>query len=197
MIPSEFIANITLSSQIVEIIPSPGGDFDVRRQAGAQRPLKQHLGGLQPHLIIICSDPQPPNLGRPSQRPHARRAECRDCRQLRNLHDGKRRLDTFGDGELFADRFDRRELDATIAKLPKRQLTGVSRGFDHRAIRFSTLQERKVCAGVKQRGPRSARHRGLRRRARAERAKSSPGMSRRRSSFAAAGGNGSRLGVEV
>jgi len=89
-------------------------------QAGAQRALEQHVGGLQPHCIIICSDPQPPNLGRPSQRPHACRAECRDCRQLRNLHDGKRRLDALGDGELLADCLDRREPDAAIAKLPER-----------------------------------------------------------------------------
>ena len=60
---------------------------------------EQHLGGLQPRLIIVRSDPQPPNLGRPAQRPHARRAECRDCRQLRNLHDRERRLDALGDDD--------------------------------------------------------------------------------------------------
>ena len=77
----------------------------MRLQAGAQRALEQHLGGLQPRLIIVRSDPQPPNLGRPSQRPHARCTERRDGRQLRNLHDGQRRLDALGDGELLADLF--------------------------------------------------------------------------------------------
>ena len=75
-------------------------------QAGAQRALEQHLGGLQPRLIIVRSYPQALNLGRPSQRPHARRTERRDGRQIRNLHDGERRLDALGDGELLADFFD-------------------------------------------------------------------------------------------
>ena len=75
----------------------------MRLQAGAQRPPEEYLGGLQPRFIIVCGDPQPPNLGRPSQRPHTGCTERRDCRQLRKLHDGQRRLDALGDGELLAN----------------------------------------------------------------------------------------------
>jgi hypothetical protein len=39
-----------------------------------------------------------------------------------------------------------------MAKLPERQLRGVSCGFDYRAIRFATLQECEVCTRINQFG---------------------------------------------
>ena len=138
-----------LSKSLKSFLPSGGALMCACRSAHSARP-SSLPAAFSPRVIIVRSDPQSPNLGRPPQRLHTRRTKRCDRRQPCKLHDGQCGLDTLGDGELLADVLNRHEPDAAMAKLPERQLTGVSSGFDHTAIRSAALQERKVCARINQ-----------------------------------------------
>jgi hypothetical protein len=69
------------------------------------------------------------------------------------LLNGERGLDALSDSELLIDLVDWREPDATMPKLPKRELASIGSGFAHTPIKSATLKESKMCARINQQGP--------------------------------------------